>query len=156
MPIDLALADAAATIDSPDVDSGDVDSDVAAAFSDPVRPGDAVRLNVAWDIDAAPARIEVRLVYRTAGKGTTDVVCATTNTQESPANSGRRIITLTLPPDAPLSYDGKLLSISWFAQAELIGTKKRVTDTAELPLIVSPIGRPITPQHLTGTGRIPS
>ncbi|MDB5326401.1 MAG: hypothetical protein JWM57_1970 [Phycisphaerales bacterium] len=138
MPIDLAIADRNA--------AGDPTGEAAAMPL--LRPGAAVRVNVAWTTDGPAEQIEVRLVYRTAGKGTTDVVRVAAEALAFPKADDRWSATLTLPPDAPPSYDGRLLSISWYAQAEAIGPKKKVMESAELPLIVSPTGRPIIPQQL--------
>lgn len=132
MPIDLALADAD-----------------QMSF----RPGDVVRLTAAWRLDPAPQQIDIRLVFRTAGKGTTDLVGVAVETRASPLANDQWDLTLTLPADAPPSYDGRLLSITWFAQADVISAKNRVLETAELPLVVSPTGRPIVPQRLAEAKR---
>lgn len=105
-------------------------------------PGSSVQLQLAWSFEA-PAGIDVSLVYRTAGKGTQDAVSVATETIQTTAIQGQSTITLTLPPEAPPSYDGKLLSVSWFAEARA-GKK----ESAELPLVVSSIGRPITPARM--------
>ena len=139
MPIDLAIADQNSA-------DPNLASDAGAAV---LRPGAAVRLNVAWITDQPPDHIEVRLVYRTAGKGTTDVVRVAAETRPTPLADDRWAVTLTLPADAPPSYDGKLMSISWYAQADAIGPKKKVMESAELALVVSPTSRPIVPQRLT-------
>ena len=107
----------------------------------PFRPGDAVRVAVDWSCTEPPQRIEVRLIWRTSGKGTTDRVIAVADTKPSPPTAGKWETTMRIPIESPPSYDGKMLSIEWVAEANT-GQKD---DDAEQAMVVSPTGVPITP-----------
>lgn len=107
----------------------------------PFRPGDAVRVAAEWSCPEPPDRIEVRLIWRTSGKGTTDVVIATADAKPAPPAAGRWETSLRIPFESPMSYDGKMLSVEWFAEANT-GQKN---DAAERTIVVSPTGRPIVP-----------
>lgn len=108
------------------------------------RQGDAVRVTAAWELERVPKSVEVRLLYTTHGKGTTDTVVVASEINESPPAGGRWDVSLTIPADAPPSYDGRLLSIRWAAEA----VTDKAKEIAEAELVVSPTGRAIVPQTL--------
>lgn len=107
----------------------------------PFRSGDAVRVTVAWSSVDPPERIEARLIWKTTGKGTTDRVIAVADTRENPPAAGRWETTLRIPVESPSSYDGRLISIDWIAEANT-GVRD---DNAERAIVVSPTGKPLTP-----------
>lgn len=105
-------------------------------------PGSTVRVHITWTLNSPPKSIDAHLVYRTSGKGTQDRVSVASETFEGPQPHGQWDVTLTLPPDAPPSYDGRLLSVTWFVQADA-----GKHESADVEFVLSPIGRPLTPQR---------
>jgi hypothetical protein len=105
-------------------------------------PGTTLHLHITWDLDKPPKSIEAHLVYRTSGKGSQDAVSVASEIFPTPTLQGEWDVTLTLPHDVPPSYDGRLLSISWFAQATA-----GIKEMADIPLMVSFSGRPLVPQR---------
>ncbi|MGC4030703.1 MAG: hypothetical protein QM754_02990 [Tepidisphaeraceae bacterium] len=108
------------------------------------RQDDAVRATAAWELDRVPKRIEVRLYYTTQGKGTTDTVVVASEKNESPQAGGRWDVSLTIPADAPSTYDGRLLSIRWGVEAVTDKSK----EFADATFTVSPTGQTLRPQSL--------
>lgn len=87
-------------------------SDGRTAF----EPGEEISVDLNWDFDQPPEAIELRLVWNSSGKGTTDVEVAQTERIDEPLGRNSRRITLTLPA-SPYSFSGKLVSIIWALEA---------------------------------------
>jgi hypothetical protein len=101
------------------------------------EPGDEVAGTAAWELPAAPERLDLRLIWYTRGKGTQDV--GVVASQELPAAiSGRQEFRFTLPA-GPYSFSGKLISLVWAVEmvAEPGG------EAARADVAVSPTGREI-------------
>jgi hypothetical protein len=96
-------------------------------------PGDEIEVDVRWELDEAPQAVELRLVWSTAGKGTTDVRVVRTERIDEPSASEQRRMTLKLP-HAPYSFSGKLVAIVW--GLELIALPKE--ESARLEIVIGP------------------
>lgn len=80
------------------------------------EPGEEISVDLNWDLEEAPEAIELRLVWNTAGKGTTDVEVVRTERIDEPMGRNSRRMTLKLPR-SPYSFSGKLVSIVWAIEA---------------------------------------
>lgn len=96
-------------------------------------PGEVVAGQVSWATDSPPGLIELRLFWRTQGKGTRDVKVVQSLTFENPRWQGAREFRFQLP-DAPYSFSGKLISLIWALELILTSTN----ETERLDIIVSP------------------
>lgn len=102
------------------------------------RPGEIVTGSAAWDLSAAPPSAEVRLFWRTEGKGTTDTGTADAVRFDAPAARDRRDFRFTLP-GSPYSFSGKLISLVWAVEL-VVGPKDAA---ARAGLVLSPTGSEI-------------
>jgi hypothetical protein len=102
------------------------------------HPGDEIDLDLSWDLDAPPAALELRVVWNTAGKGTTDLSVVHSQTIESPAPRESRRMTITLPT-SPYSFSGKLVSLIW--ALELIALPGK--DSTRQEIIIAPGGQEV-------------
>ncbi|MEZ5333211.1 MAG: hypothetical protein R2991_14475 [Thermoanaerobaculia bacterium] len=103
-------------------------------------PGETVRAEVRWSADFAPEGVEVRLLWETRGKGDREEGVAATVEVPAPARQGEHTVELTLP-QGPWSYEGRLLQIVWLLDAVLWPSGEQ----ARADLVVSPLGRALTP-----------
>lgn len=131
---------------------------------DRIRPGDPLEGTVRWQMELAPAAVELRLIWRTAGAGNTDEhVVETVDAAGLPAAdptampaegpyrgvqavdalapgplraTDARRFRLRAPPSPP-SFRGSLIRLDW--RLELIAGEA----TAVHPLTLSPAGPPI-------------
>ena len=103
-------------------------------------PGQAVDGLAAWEFEEgqAPAWIEVRLFWRTQGKGDTDAVIVAAQRFDQPDHADAQLYSLTLPA-GPFSYVGEKLEVRW--ALELVA--HRVKRSERLDLTVSPTGNPV-------------
>jgi hypothetical protein len=101
-------------------------------------PGDALEGVVSWDFATVPQYVEVRLFWRTQGKGTEDLEVAQRARFDNPARSDRKTFRIPIP-QAPYSFSGKLVSLAWGLEAVAGpgGKSERVN------LTVSPTGEEI-------------
>lgn len=81
-------------------------------------PGDELTGAALWELDAPPTLAEVRLVWRTKGKGTEDAAVAATVAFDAPLAGDTRPFSLRLPA-APYSFSGKLISLVWAVELVL-------------------------------------
>jgi hypothetical protein len=91
------------------------DGEMSISFADDRRaylPGERVKGQAYWSFEDVPARIEVRLGWKTVGKGTTDTKVVAHSAVERVTASGSWAFDLRLP-DEPYSLIGKLISIVW-------------------------------------------
>lgn len=102
------------------------------------RPGQEVTGVVSWDLDDSPTAVELHLQWSTRGKGTVDTQIVQTLRFDSPPAKDTRPFTLPLPL-TPYSFSGRLLSLVW--SLKLVAMPHG--ETAELPLVVSPVEREI-------------
>lgn len=104
------------------------------------KPGETASGTLAWDLPETPAALELRVFWRTEGKGTQDLEVVKTVSVPGGGPSGERSFALPLPA-FPYSYAGKLVSVVWHLEAVALpsGASRAV------PLVISPTGAPIAP-----------
>ncbi|MEN0064904.1 MAG: hypothetical protein AAGA48_22355 [Myxococcota bacterium] len=79
-------------------------------------PGDTIDVTVTWTRDPEPEAVTVRLLWRTSGRGDTDVALASEQAL-SPAES---VTTVTFTaPQTPPSFSGQLITLQWTIEAEV-------------------------------------
>ena len=103
-------------------------------------PGEKVRGAAYWTLGRDPESVEVRLFWRTEGKGTTDTEIVASRTFENPARTDRRDFELALP-DGPYSFAGKLIAIIW--SVEVVAEPE--SEAGRQDIVVSPTGKPVRP-----------
>jgi hypothetical protein len=109
------------------------------------RPGEAVEGVAFWELDAPPRSVEIRLFWRTQGKGTVDVELVQSLPQNGMAPCDRRPFRFVLPP-GPYSVSGTLVSIVW--GVEVVAEPSGESESAEIT--VSPTGEEIRLQRVLG------
>ena len=77
------------------------------------RPGDAVTGKIHWSLPESRTRLELRLFWYTAGKGTVDTTLMDALTIDQPGLSGEHDFALRLPASGPVSCSGQLVSVLW-------------------------------------------
>ena len=102
------------------------------------HPGEEVRGSASWSLDEPPRAVELRLFWRTEGKGTQDVGVAETIPFEAAGARDRRDFRLRLP-EAPYSFSGKLISLVW--ALEVVAQPGAVAGRTDI--VISPAGREI-------------
>lgn len=102
------------------------------------EPGEEIAVDVHWDFEQAPDALELRLVWNTSGKGTTDVQVASAERIHEPSASERRRLTLQLP-HSPYSFSGKLVSIIWALEAVALPKE----DSTRLEIVIGPNGEEV-------------
>jgi hypothetical protein len=104
------------------------------------RPGETVSGVVGWDLPETPASLELRVFWRTEGKGRQDLEVVRTERVPAGGPRGERRFSLPLP-SFPYSFSGRLVSILWGLEAVL----QPGGESSGLILVISPTGRPIAP-----------
>ena len=103
------------------------------------HPGEPISGAAFWKLEQPPKFVDVRLFWRTRGKGTEDLeVVASYNFPEPKAEESRPF-QFTAPPE-PCSFSGKLISLIW--GLELI--VKPGTEATHLEILISPTGQEMT------------
>jgi hypothetical protein len=107
------------------------------------RPGETVRGAAYWTLGGEPESVEVRLFWRTEGKGTTDTEIVAAKVFENPARTDRRDFALVLP-DGPYSFAGKLIAILWSVEV----VAEPGSEAGRQDIVASPTGQPVRPKEL--------
>ena len=115
-------------------------SEKRTAFS----PGDRLSGQVSWQSDVPPKSAELRLVWTTDGRGISDFDVVQTIPFAAPQALETRPFSLTLP-DAPYSFSGALITLSWTLELEL----KPGDLTHSVGIVVAPGGTPILLPRVT-------
>lgn len=102
------------------------------------RPGEAVSGTAAWSLETPPERVELRLFWRTQGKGDEDVGIAETVVFQAPRREDKREFRLRAP-EGPYSFSGKLVSLLW--AIEVVAEPGALAGRAEITL--SPTGEEV-------------
>ena len=97
------------------------------------EPGARVSGVAGWRARAAPARLELELVWTSVGVGGRDVRIVETVMFADPQSEERRPFIIALPA-APYSFQGGLISLSWALEL----TAHPGQEKARLELIVAP------------------
>ena len=116
------------------------------------KPGETISALIEWSLADQPDSIELRVVWNTVGKGTTDVGIEHAITIDSPNQSDSRRIDVPLPK-APYSFSGKLVSLVW--ALELVVSPSR--ESCRQEITIAPGGsevqlRRTSEQERTGAG----
>ena len=96
---------------------------------DHFEPGTEVDVHLEWDLDHDPETVELRLVWNTAGKGTTDLAVIDTVRFERPLRNESQTATIRLPT-SPYSFSGSLISLVW--ALELVALPKGESTRREI------------------------
>lgn len=96
-------------------------------------PGEELAGQVMWSLDSPPGRVELRLFWRTEGKGTKDVNIVAKIDFDNPRQQGIRDFRFQLP-DGPYSFSGQLISLIWGLEL-VLGT---AWGTERLDIVISP------------------
>ena len=102
------------------------------------RPGERLEGVAFWELAEVPRSLEVRLYWRTQGKGTVDLEVVRSVKLEGIAATDRRPFSVELPP-GPYSVSGKLVSIVW--GIELVAEPGGQSDNLEIT--ISPSGEEV-------------
>lgn len=108
-------------------------------------PGEEMAGRVRWWMGKDPRRVELRLRWRTEGKGEPDTNVVQRLGFEDPRNQEHRPFRLRLP-DSPYSFSGKLISLVW--SLELKARPGGMLDVLEITL--SPTGAEVRLAAPTG------
>lgn len=76
------------------------------------EPGEKIWVRLEWDLPDPPESIELRAVWNTVGKGTTDIGVEHSITFDSPNQRDSRRVHFPLP-EGPYSFSGQLISVIW-------------------------------------------
>lgn len=115
-------------------------------------PGDEIAGTVTWQLPAPPEAAELRLHWRTEGKGTQDVEVVARESFDGPGDRDRRPFRFRLP-EGPYSFSGKLISLVW--GLELVTDPHRGSEEmlVLVEITVSPTGAELrlgSPDDATG------
>ena len=102
------------------------------------RPGEWVEGVAFWELATAPESLEVRIYWRTQGKGTVDLEIVRNVKFTQVGLQGRRPFRLQLPA-APYSFSGKLISLVW--GVELVSEPQG--ESANIEIVLSPTGEEV-------------
>jgi len=102
------------------------------------RPGERVEGVAFWEFPELPRSLEVRLYWRTQGKGTVDLEIVRSVKFEGVASTDRRPFSIDLPA-GPYSVSGKLVSIVW--GIELVAEPSGQSENIEIT--ISPNGEEV-------------
>ena len=95
-------------------------------------PGEELAGKVSWQL-GSPGRVELRLFWRTEGKGSKDMKIVERVNFDSPRRQESRAFSFQLP-DAPYSFSGRLISLIWALELVVISTD----ETERLEIVLSP------------------
>jgi len=100
------------------------------------HPGEELRGTASWSLETPPTKVELRLFWRTEGKGSQDVGVVETVAFDGAGPEERREFRLRLP-NGPYSFSGKLISLIW--ALELVAEPG--ADAGRQDITISPTGR---------------
>jgi len=101
-------------------------------------PGEEIKGIAVWQLDAKAEAIEVRLFWRTEGRGNLDVGVADTVRFDNPPMEGGQPFTLHAP-NGPYSFFGKLVILVWGIELVLLPQK----EAEQINITISPTGKAI-------------
>ena len=102
-------------------------------------PGEELTGYVTWMLDKLPGKVELRLFWRTEGKGTKDVNIVDKIIFDNARQQERRDFRFQLP-NGPYSFSGRLISLIWALELVL----GAAWGTERLEIIISPTKSEIT------------
>lgn len=104
------------------------------------EPGASIKVDAAWDLDAQPHTIELRVVWNTYGDAVQDFKIVDTVSLNA-SQSERKRLPLTLPR-GPYSFEGNYVAL------ELVVFPSQ--DSARLPITIGPGGKQVSIMHSGG------
>lgn len=104
------------------------------------KPGEALEVEVAWSADQPVEEVEVRLLWRTEGRGDEEDGVVARESWPAAGTSGDRELQFRLPA-GPWSYEGELLTIQWLVDAVLWPSGEQ----SQLEITLSPTGASVKP-----------
>jgi hypothetical protein len=99
-------------------------------------PGENIKGRVVWRLDKSPKKAELRLFWRTKGKGTQDASVLASVQYPNPLTFHEAEFSFTAP-NGPYSYSGRLISVCWGLELEVH------KEIAQIDIVVSPAGAEI-------------
>lgn len=124
------------------------------------RPGETLAGSANWNLLGAPQAIEVRLLWLTRGKGTSDANIVETTAIAAPAAMGDAPFRFLLPT-APHSFSGQLIALVWAIEIIAVDGKRRMSERREFvltpfeaPLALPKIEKPLSPFESKAKGRV--
>jgi len=102
------------------------------------RPGEWVEGVAFWGLSSAPGSIEVRIYWRTQGKGTQDLEIVRNVKFTQVGLEDRRPFRLQLPA-APYSFSGKLITLAWGVEIVV----EPAGESANIEITLSPTGEEV-------------
>lgn len=75
-------------------------------------PGERISGRASWELEKAPKKAEIRLIWLTQGIGTRDVGIVETAPLEQPRAEDEQKFSFRLPA-GPYTFSGKLVSLQW-------------------------------------------
>jgi hypothetical protein len=111
-------------------------------------PGDRVRGTATWSLRRQPTLVEVRLYWKTVGKGTTDLQVVDVARAEAAIPSGERRFEFRLP-ETPYSFSGRLVSVVWAVELVVEPTDQSCREE----IVVAPGGRALVLPGPVARGR---
>lgn len=102
------------------------------------HPGETISVLIDWSLATEPESIELRAVWNTVGKGTTDLGIEHSIVIDSPGLSESRWVEFPLP-GAPYSFSGKLISLVWALELVVMPSE----DSARTEITIAPNGSEI-------------
>lgn len=101
-------------------------------------PREAIEGTVSWRFGAPLAKVELRLLWYTEGKGERDLSVVQVVPFEAPGADDRRSFKIELPP-GPYSFTGRLVSLRWALEA----VAEPGNRSARAEITVAPEGREV-------------
>jgi hypothetical protein len=102
------------------------------------QPGEELLGAAAWKCAQPPKAVEVRLLWFTRGRGTQDASVVDCRRFDQPQSEQAQPFEFRLP-DAPHSFSGKLISLTWAVEIVLEPGK----DSARAEFVLAPDGKEI-------------
>lgn len=99
-------------------------------------PGEPITGLVQWQLPEPPEILELRLVWKTSGKGSVDMGTVPLLQVQLQGDPGQHQLSV-LAPLGPWSYSGSLLSIVWTVELFLY-TRDCESDRSEHAILIAP------------------
>lgn len=101
-------------------------NEIAASLTDDrttYRVGERVEGRALWVFATPPEAVEVRLFWRTSGKGDDELGVVAVHRIDSPDIAGEEAFALELPT-RPWTWHGKLISLDWSLEVVALPTEE--------------------------------
>jgi len=98
-------------------------------------PGERLEGIVSWQVNERPESVELRLFWRTEGKGDQDLEIEGVVRYKNPSREDEEPFEFDLP-NGPYSFSGKIISLIWGIELVVLPSG----ESRRLDLVVSPTG----------------